>query len=362
MAPKPNVAKAQGAFEKFQVQMDKSYGEGTFRVAQPSSRYEVIPTGSLALDYALCVGGWVRGRLHEIWGPEGAGKTTLSLLSAAGAQAVLPDLRVGWVDVEHRLDIPWVVAHGVDLKRFMHVQPSNAEEVSDMVKDMCRSGLFSLVVVDSVGAMITEVEKDKDAKDSAMGKNAQAVTRMVKTAAPTADETQTTIIFINQVRANMGYGADTTTPGGFALKHATTTKVQIRRTSGGQLTAKVAGEDLTVGYQTTVDIQRNSVAPARRGVQFSLIHVPTSKFGPVGIDVAAEAVEIGRKTGAIDQSGSWYTVKLTGERVQGQDALIDLLRQQPDTVAKLRDHALSVISGSIPNEEVRDVEADASHE
>lgn len=359
MAASKPPTKALSALEKFQAQMDKSYGDGTFRIAQQPSKYEVIPTGSMTLDHSLYVGGWVRGRLHELWGPEGAGKTTLSLMSAAEAQRVLPDLTVGFIDVEHRLDIPWVIAHGVDTKRFMHVQPSNAEEVSDMLKDMCRSGLFSFIVLDSIGAMITEVEKDKDAKESAMGKNAQAVTRMVKTAAPTADETNTTILFLNQVRANLAYGADTTTPGGFALKHATTTKAQIRRTSGGSLTARVDGEDLVVGHQITVDIQRNSVAPARRGVQFSLIHVNTSKYGPVGIDRAAEAVEIGRKTGSIEQSGSWYTVKLTGERVQGQDALIEALRQQPDTVAKIREHALDTTSDQVTEEQqVEEVQGD----
>lgn len=363
MAAAKQPVKAQSALEKFQAQMDKSYGQGAFKIAQQPSKYDVIPTGSISLDHALYVGGWVRGRLHEIWGPEGAGKTTLALMSAAEAQIVLPDLNVGVLDVEHRLDIPWVIAHGVDTKRLVHVKPSNAEEVSDMLKDMCRSGLFSFIIIDSIGAMITEVEKDKDAKESAMGKNAQAVTRMVKTAASEADKTSTTVLFLNQVRANMGYGSDITTGGGFALKHATTTKLFIRPTSGGQLTARVGGDDMVVGHQVTVNVERNSVAPKRKGVQFSLLSVPTSKYGPVGIDTAAEACEIGRKAGIIEQSGSWYTIKLTGERVQGQDAVIDLLRSDKATVTAIRDQAIALVSDSV-GEQADDViaVADVSEE
>ncbi len=347
MAAARQPAKALSALEKFQAQMDKSYGQGTFKVAQQPSKYDVIPTGSISLDYDLYVGGWVRGRLHEIWGPEGAGKTTLALMSAAEAQIVLPDLNVGVLDVEHRLDIPWVIAHGVDTKRLVHVKPSNAEEVSDMLKDMCRSGLFSLIILDSIGAMITDVEKEKDAKESAMGKNAQAVTRMVKTAASEADLTQTTVLFLNQVRANMGYGSDITTGGGFALKHSTTTKLFIRPTSGGQLTARVGGDDMVVGHQVTINIERNSVAPKRKGVQFSLLSVPTAKYGPVGIDTAAEACEVGKKTGIIEQSGSWYTIKVTGERVQGQDGVIELLRASPGVVKIIREQAIAIVSGSV---------------
>ena len=356
-AESKTAASSNRALDAFMAKMDKSYGQGTFKTSSDVDKYEVIPTGSIVLDYYLTVGGYVTGRLHELWGPEGAGKTTMALTAIVQAQRKYPDKMTGWIDVEKRLDRSWAVQHGVDLTRMTVVKPDNAEDVADMLKDMCRSGLFSLVVLDSVGAMLPEKAFDKDAEESVMGKEAQVITRMVKINATEAEKTNTTVILINQVRANFGYGADTTTPGGFALKHGTTSKLAIKRAGGGGDTSfkvKINGEERVVGHLLAVNIQRNSVAPAYRTAQFPMFYIATDKYGPVGIDSADEAVTIGLLTKVIDQSGSWYTIKYTGERMQGRDALVETVRQQPDVIAKIRELALAMLD--VPDIATEDAE------
>jgi len=339
----------QKALEAFMAKARKTYGEETFVLSPTVTAYDVIPTGSITLDYHLSVGGWTVGRLHEVWGAEGVGKTTLCLLSVAEAQKKFPDKIVAWIDVEYRLDKAWAVSHGVDLERLLHVQPKDAEDVADQVKDLCRSELVSLIVVDSIGAMIPEREKEKDAGDAVVGRQAQIVTRMVKIAAGVASETQTTIIFINQVRANVGgYGSPTTTGGGHALKHCTTTKLMVKRQGGmSPMSAKIEGEDRIVGHHIAVDIQRNSVAPAYRVATFPLIHVATDKFGPVGVDDADEATTIGLKTGIIQQAGAWYTNTISGERVQGRESVVESLRNDRDLIKAVRKRALALVAGEV---------------
>lgn len=360
MASKQAGVAANKALDTFMAKMAKSYGDGTFTLAPTVTAYDVIPTGSITLDYNLSVGGYVVGRLHEMWGSEGAGKTTLNLITAAEAQKKFPDRVVAWIDVEHRLDKAWAVSHGVDLSRLLHIVPNDAEEVADQVKDLCRSGLVSFIVVDSIGAMIPEKEKEKDAGDAVVGKQAQIVTRMVKIAAVEAFNTNTTVMFINQVRANVGgYGSPTTTGGGFALKHATTTKLMVKRQGGlDPLKARIDGEDRVVGHHMAVNIERNSVAPAYRVATFPMFHVATEKYGPIGIDAADEATTIGIKTGVIQQAGAWYTITPTGERVQGRDSVVEALRTTPSTIAQVRERALAAVAKEVTEEPVMEPEGD----
>ena len=341
-AAAPAVSASARALDAFQAKMAKTFGEGVFSLTSDIAAYDVIPTGSIVLDYYLGVGGYVTGRLHEIWGPEGAGKTTMSLIAVREAQRKFPDKLAAWIDVEQRLDKSWAVLHGVDLSRMVIVTPGSAEDVADQLKEICRSGLFSLAVVDSVGAMLPEKAKDKDAEESVMGKEAQVITRMVKLNAVEAKKSNTTVLLLNQVRANFGYGADTTTPGGFALKHATTTKLNVKRAGGTDTAFKVTinGEDRIGGPMLAGNIQRNSVAPAYRTAQFPMFYIATDKFGPVGIDSADEAATIGSLAGVIQLSGSWYTITYSGVRVQGRDSLVAELRQDPATIAKIRELAL----------------------
>ena len=222
---------SKAALRKFEERFSKAFGEGNLHRSSEVNPYEVISTGSLTLDYRLTVGGYVEGRLVEIWGPDGVGKTTLALMGLAEAQKKHQDKMVAFIDMEQKFDSAWAVTHWIDLERIYVYTPESAEDVADALKEFCSSGLFSMVVLDSIGAMIPEVEKTKDAGDAVMGKQAIIVTRMVKIAAVEAARTGTAVLLVNQVRANLGFGADMTTGGGFALKHVTTMKFKLRRTA-----------------------------------------------------------------------------------------------------------------------------------
>lgn len=351
-APKTDSALSK-AFDAFYEKMDKTYGSDVFSTPDEPAKYEVISTGSVTLDYYLGCGGIIEGRITEIWGPESAGKSTLACEIAVQAQRKHPDKAVGYIDVEHRADLAWFVQHGLQLgkRKLTLVKPVTAEDVADQLKDMCKSGLYSLVIVDSVGAMLSKAAHEKDAGESAMGKDAQVVTRMVKLNAAMAEMSDTALILINQVRANFGYGGDTTTGGGFALKHSSTMKLFVKRASGENtlLKLKIAGEERVVGYKVAVKVERNSVAPAYRTASFFMITVPTNTYGPVGIDRVDEAVTVGFLSGVIKQAGAWYTTP-DGERYNGRPKLIEGLRQRPEVVEMIRSMALESIADAVHEE------------
>lgn len=350
-----NAKATKAAMAKFEASFSKRYGEATLQRSSEVNPYEVIPTGSMILDHRLTVGGYVEGRIIEIWGPPGVGKSTLSLMGLREAQRKHKDRNVAVIDMERKFDRAWAVAHGVDLERLHVYSPRSAEDVADALKDFCQSGLFSMVVLDSVGAMIPEAEKEKDAGESAMGKYAGIVTRMIKIAAVEAAESETTVILINQVRANLGYGADTTTGGGWALKHGTTMKLKLRRTATPPFKAKIGKEEMQVGHQIAFKVERNGVGPANREGQFNLFVVASKKYGPVGIDSADEAVTLGIETNAIEQAGAWYTLP-GGERLQGKEAVVDRLRNDLDLLDAIRTASLATVSGEIVEEEADDVD------
>jgi recombination protein RecA len=339
----PKMTALEKSMAKFTEKMDKSYGQGVFHQAEIKP-YEVISTGSLTLDRALAVGGYVEGRLYEIWGQESAGKTTLAINGLIQAQKKHPDKAVMVIDVEKRFDERWAQQHGLDIRRCLVVSPDTAEEVADQLKDSLREGIFSMIVLDSIGAMLPEKEAEKDAGDATVGLHAKLVTRMVKIAAVEAERSKTVVIFINQVRAAIGsYGADTTTPGGYALKHCTTGKLAVRRSGGGGL---MDGKD-QVGHLTTVKVERNSVAKAYRSAEYALLYIPTEKYGPMGIDNALEAAHVGKESGVLELGGSWYTNTLDGERYNGWEKLVAHLRKAPDDVLAIRAAALEALSDEI---------------
>lgn len=342
MTTKPNAA----ALKRFEEKFGKSFGAETMKRSADVSPYDIIPTGSITLDYITGVGGLVTGRIYEIWGVDAIGKTTLTLLTMAEAQRKFPDKMVAWIDMERTFDEVWADAHGVDRERLYLVKPDNAEDVADMMKEFVTSGLFSFVVLDSIGAMIPEVEKEKDADQATMAVQAKVVTRMVKIAAVEADKTKTTVMLVNQVRANLSYGADTTTGGGFALKHVTTMKFKLRST-GKRYEMTIAGEKVTVGHEVAVLTERNKVAPPRRTANISLFNQTTAKYGPIGVDRVDEAVELGVKLGVIGQAGAWYTLPTTGERFNGRDKLVEGLRAQPEEVDRIRTAILATVSDEV---------------
>lgn len=339
---------AQRSLDRFQAQMDKSYGEGTFVLGAEPTPYAVISTGSIDLDRKLVVGGWVVGRINEIWGPEGVGKSSLAIFSCIQALLAYPEKMIAWIDVEHRHDKKWMRDHGLDLNRSYIVQPKDAEDVADMVKDMCRSDLFSMIVVDSVGAMIPRKEKEKAAEDAVVGMQAKIVTRMVKINAVEAYEHDVVVLLINQVRAAIGaYGKDTTTGGGHALKHGTTMKLELRRTSGGAMHVGSGDKRQQVGHGITAYVERNSVGLAYQKASFTMFYVPTPQYGPMGVDWADEAASVGVDMGVIQQNGGWYTSTITGEKWNGLPNVVEALRANRQHALDIRAKVLEMLADQI---------------
>lgn len=339
------------AVKKFEERFGKTFGENTLKRTSKINPYEVISTGSLTLDYKLGVGGVVLGRCNEWWGPPNVGKSTWNLILMAQAQRQYPAKMGGWIDAEHKFDAAWAAAHGVDLDRLYVYTPESSEDVADAMKQMLTSDLFCNIVVDSIGAMIPEAEMEKDAGESAMGKAAGVITRMVKMAATYADKHGVSVNYINQQRANLSYGADTTTGGGFALKHCTTMKFKLRATGTPPYKVKIDGEDVQVGREIALVIERNGVAPAYKTAIVSLITVATEKYGPLGIDAADEAASMGILTKVVQQSGAWYTLP-GGHRVNGKPALVEYLRTDDAMREAIRKSVLAVASGEILDEEI----------
>ena len=347
----PSKAKAlASALEKFDAKFKDTYGSTSIDTSGEIVPYEVISSGCLSLDYAMGVGGYVEGRLTEIWGQESIGKSTLALQACREAQRKHPDKAAAWIDMEHTFDKPWAITHGMDItpNRFRLIIPDSAEFVADQMKDCLRSGLFSIVVLDSIGAMIPEAEKEKDADQATMAIQAKIVTRMVKIATVEAHNSSTVVLMINQVRANLGYGADTTTGGGFALKHVTTHKLKLSRTGTSPFTVKVPGEakPVEVGHEVAVMIEKNKVAPSRRRAQFVLFTSSTDKYGPAGIDVADDVTTMGLRTKVIIQSGAWYSLP-DGTRLQGRESVVEALRGDPSLVGTIRDQALATLAPEV---------------
>ncbi len=337
--------KLETGTDKWVETLRKNHG-GAFDLGGAAVPYEVVSTGSLTLDLAVGVGGLVEGRIAEYWGPDGIGKTTFAIMAVAEAQRKHPRKLAAYIDMEHKFDKPWAAAHGVDISRLLVFTPDTAEDVADAMKDMLEGGKCCIVVLDSVGAMIPKVEIEKDAGEATMGTNAKIVTRMVKIAAGKAAAFGTPVIIINQVRANLSYGADTTTGGGFALKHVSTMKFKFGRTGTRPFTVKMGGEDVVVGHEIAIKVERNGVAPAYKTAIVTLFNQATAKYGPLGVDKADEAATLGLRLGIVAQKGGWYTLP-SGEVVQGREKVVAALRADPALVEQVRTEALAAVAEDV---------------
>lgn len=353
MPPQPKkkaspILKPAGSLKTLREQMTKTYGDGQVSRRDSVKSYDVISTGSLALDLAMRTGGWVRGRTHEIVGVEGVGKTTVTITSMAEAQKAHPDLAVGYIDMEQTFDWDWAEANGLDTsdERFLHVFPDDTEDVSDMLRQMTQTGLFSLIVVDSIGGMESKQAFEKQAEDAVMGRNAQAITRMVKHVATLARQHNVAIIFVNQYRANLsGMGSDISA-GPKALRYNTTMKIEMRRT--GEPTLKVGSGDNEeeVGRQVRAKVSRSKVAAQGKVAEFWIINQPTEKYGPIGIDKADEAVMIGNTAGVFGRRGSWYDLP-NGEALNGAEAVKGYLRDNPEVMLEIKSLALEKVAHEV---------------
>lgn len=369
MPPKKKAAAAiPTTMEGLLAQLDQRYGSGRVVRREEVTEYQVIPTGSLTLDYATRVGGWIRGRTHEIVGVEGVGKTTLAICGAIEAQALYPDLAVGFIDMEQTFDYDWAEALGLDTSKnlWVHLYPDNSEDVADMLRMQTRTGLFSMIIVDSIGGMESKQALSKDAEDVDMGSNAKVITRMVKAVAVLARQHEVAILFINQLRANLsGMGQDISA-GPKALKYNTTMKVDLRRASGDQpsdtqITMKFDDnpDPIPIGVKIKSKIVRNKVAPAGFSGEFWIFNVDTPEWGPVGINRADEAMAIGLRLEIIKQAGAFYTLP-DGRKYQGRAKVQEALNEDLGMIDDIRARAIEMMAGDVtPEVEVTLEAADA---
>ncbi len=306
------------AVETAMGQIERQFGKGSIMKlgSSPIVDVPVIPTGSLALDKALGVGGFPRGRVIEVFGPESSGKTTLALHVVASAQQ--QGGVVAFVDAEHALDTSYARKLGVNCEDLLVSQPDTGEQALEITDILVRSGALDIVVIDSVAALVPRAEIEGEMGDSHMGLQARLMSQALRKLTGTVSKTMTSIIFINQIRMKIGvvFGNPETTTGGNALKFYSSVRLDIRR-----IGAIKDGQEI-VGNRTRVRVVKNKMAPPFTDAEFDIM------YGE-GISKAADLIDTGVAAGVIEKSGSWYSYK--GERMgQGRQNVVRFLKDNPD--------------------------------
>lgn len=311
--------------------IEKSYGKGSIMRMGDGKVEEVsvIPTGSISLNAALGVGGYPRGRVIEIYGPESSGKTTLAIHAIAEAQKA--GGIAAFIDAEHAFDRFYAGKLGVDIANLYISQPDNGEQALEIAEQLIRSSAVDILVIDSVAALTPKAELEGDMGDSKMGLQARLMSRALRKLTGTISKTGTVCVFINQMRDKIGnvYGPSETTTGGNALKYYASVRLDIRRGS------PLKDGDETLGSRTRVKVAKNKVAPPFRTAEFDIL------FGE-GISRLGEIIDFGTDLNILKKSGSWYSygeIKLG----QGRDAAKDTLRDNPELSAELEGLVFSAL-------------------
>ncbi len=306
------------ALEEAIKSIEKTYGKGSIMKLgdRPNVDVDAIPTGSLCLNLALGIGGYPKGRIIEIYGPESSGKTTFALHAIAECQA--RGGRAAFVDAEHAIDPVYAKNLGVNTDELILSQPDNGEQALEIVQMLAQSNAIDIIVVDSVAALVPQAEIEGEMGDAQVGLQARLMSKAMRKLAGILNKSECTIIFINQLREKVGvvYGNPETTTGGRALKFYASIRIEIRR---GE--AIKVGSDI-VGNAVNVKVVKNKVAPPFKTCKVDVI------FGQ-GISKYGEAVDLGVQSGYVKKAGSWY--EINGERIgQGRDTAIEYLKQHDD--------------------------------
>ena len=318
-----------GASEKLKAlqaamdKIEKNFGKGSIMKLGDENvqQVEVIPTGSIALNAALGVGGYPKGRIIEIYGPESSGKTTLAIHAIAEAQKA--GGIAAFIDAEHAFDRFYASKLGVDVDNLWISQPDNGEQALEIAEQLIRSSAIDIIVIDSVAALTPKAEIEGDMGDNKVGLQARLMSQALRKLTSAISKTNTTCIFINQLREKIGvmFGNPETTTGGNALKFYTSVRLDIRRA-----TQLKDGEEV-IGNQTRVKVVKNKVAPPFRKAEFDIM------FGE-GISRAGEIIDLGAELGIIKKSGSWYSYNDT-KLGQGRDASKQVIQDNPELAEEL---------------------------
>jgi recombination protein RecA len=305
-------------------QIEKAFGKGSImKLGQRGSLVEIeaVSTGSIGLDMALGIGGFPKGRIIEIFGPESSGKTTLALHAVAEAQK--KGGICAYIDAEHALDPIYAKNLGVNVDSLVLSQPDTGEQALEIADTLVRSGAIDILVVDSVAALVPKAEIEGEMGDAHMGLQARLMSQALRKLTATVSKSNSILIFINQIRMKIGvfFGNPETTTGGNALKFYASVRLDIRRI--GSLKEK----DQVIGNQVRVKVVKNKVAPPFKVIDFDII------YGE-GISKTGELIDIGVKIGAVDKSGSWYSF---GDQKlgQGKEAARQFLKEHPEVADKV---------------------------
>ena len=333
-----NKQQKSRALELAIANVEKEFGKGAIMRLKEgetiSGDISVLPTGSLGLDIALGIGGYPRGRIVEVYGPESSGKTTLTLHAIASVQK--QGGTAAFIDAEHALDITYAKKLGVNTEELLISQPDYGEQALEIADMLVHSGAVDLVVIDSVAALVPKAEIEGDMGDSHVGLQARLMSQALRKLTGSVSRSNCIIFFTNQIRMKIGvmFGSPETTTGGNALKFYASVRLDVRRVGAiKEAVASVAGKDVAfVGNRTRVKVVKNKMAPPFREVEFDIL------YGQ-GISRSGEVIDMASDDAIIQKSGAWYSME--GERIgQGRDNARDYLDAHPELLASLEKRVL----------------------